>query len=322
MPKSDEIVSAEGRDDQNTDSVFDFLYHDARRVGSFLAQFDHFGHLQQVSAKENAAKGGKRGYSLKLGGNLPALPGSIEGTEGSLTFSRDSSVGSEGLERVYDPLWTNALALLDYLDERGLIHRDVTTGRLGQFVIATGQLSILNMVLLPKIWESKAVRDMSVRQYSENARQQWAANPENGALKGSERSKMQNAVVAAAIEMAKAGMDVLPSFPHSAQCTISGANASVWSTLSAEGLVGTVADLSLKHGTEIPGEWHLLGVLDAQPNPVAEQTVVASTGTLQHFGNVIKNFSNLGRTLLGRPPEAYGVTALLLFRKVAAQSEI
>ena len=84
--------------------------------------------------------------------------------------------------------------------------------------------------------------------------------------------------------------------------------------------MGTVADLSLKHGTEIPGEWHLLGVLDALPDQIPAQTVVVNTGVPQHFGTLIKNFSNLGRTLLGRAPEAYGMTALLLFRKVSTQS--
>jgi len=323
MSKSDETVSAEGRGGQNTDSVFDFLYHDTRRVGSFLAQFDRFGHLQQISAKENASKGGKGGYSFKVAGNLPALPGSTEGTEGSLTFSRDPSEGgSEGQERVYDPLWTNALTLLDYLDERGLIHRDVITGRVGQFVIASGKLSILNMGMLPKIWESGAIRDMAVRQWVETAKIQWAANPVNAALRGSERNRLENACVKAATEGAKAGMDVIPSLPHSAQCTITGTNFSVWSSLTGEGMVGTVADLSLKHGTEIPGEWHLLGVLDALPSPITEQTTIANTGTPQHFGSIIKNFSNLGRTLLGRAPEAFGVTALLLFRQVAAQSGV
>src|SRR5258708_22683520 len=119
MSTKGETASGAEHDDQNTDSVYDFLYHDARRIGSFLAQFDNFGHRQEVTSSETASKGAKRGYSLKLGGSLP-LPGSPEGAEGGITLGMDpSQSGSEGQMRVYDPLWTNALTLLDYLDERG-----------------------------------------------------------------------------------------------------------------------------------------------------------------------------------------------------------
>lgn len=317
---NDEIASGAEHDDQDTDSVYDFLYHDARRIGSFLAQFDDFGHLQQITASETASKGGKRGYSFKLAAGVP-VPGSPDAAEGSITYGREpSQSGSEVQARVYDPLWTNALALLDYLDERQLIQRDLTAGHLGQFVIASGELSILNAGLLPKVWETSGVRDAAVLQAIENARIQWNANPQNAALRASDRAKAEKAALKVAAANAQGGLDILPLFPHSAQCTIKGTNFSVWSTLSADGMVGTVADLSLKHGTEIPGEWHLLGVLDALPNPIPADIPIANTGVPAHLGALIKNFSNLGRTLLGRAPEAFGVTPLLLFREVSMRS--
>ena len=320
MSKKDETASGAEHDAQSTDSVYDFLYHDARRIGSFLAQFDNLGHLQQVTSSETVAKGAKRGYSLKVGGSLP-VPGSPEGAEGGITFGVDpSQSGSEALARVYDPLWTNALALLDCLDERGLIQRDVSAARLGQFVIASGKLSILNTEMVPKFWESQAIREMAARQWSENARTQWAANPENAKLKGGQRDRAEKLVFNAATQMAKGGLDILASFPHSAQCSIDGTNFSVWSSLSADGMVGTVADLSLKHGTELPGEWHLLGVLDALPDQIPAQTAIVNTGVPQHFGTLIRNLSNLGRTMLGRAPGAYGMTALLLFREAGGAS--
>jgi hypothetical protein len=320
MSMKDEIASGAGRDDQSTDSVFDFLYHDSRRIGSFLAQFDSFGHLQQLTASETASKGSKRGYSVKLAGNVP-IPGSPESPEGSITFNRDPGEGgSEAQARVYDPLWTNALALLDYLDERGLIQRDVTGSRLGQFVIASGELSILNADMLPKIWETQGVRDVVTRHLVENTKKQWSSKPENARLRESERAKAEKAAVKASELNARLGMEIMPFFPHSAQCTVKGSNYSVWSTLSAEGMVGTVADLSLKHGTKIPGEWHLLGVLDALPNPIPAQIEIINNGIPEHMETLIENLSNLGRTILGRKPEAYGVTALLLFRSVSIAS--
>jgi hypothetical protein len=41
-------VSGEVLDEPQNDSVYDFLYQDVRRVGSFLDQFDVAGHLQQI----------------------------------------------------------------------------------------------------------------------------------------------------------------------------------------------------------------------------------------------------------------------------------
>jgi len=321
MSKEDETASDAGPDGQSTDSVYDFLYHDARRIGSFLAQFDDLGHLQQITTSETAAKDASRGFSVKVAGSAPALPGVLDAAEGSITFGRDPGQGgAEAMSRVYDPLWTNARTLLDYLDERNLIQRNVTAGRLGQFVIASGQLSILNFGLLPKIWKTSGIRDGAVRLHVENARAMWNAVPQNAALKGSERAKAEKAFLKITEERAGSAMDIMPSFPHSAQCTITGTDFSVWSTLSTGGMVGTVEDLSLKHGTDIPGEWHLLGVLDALPSPIAEQISIVSTGIPENLGDLIKNLSNLGRTLLGREPEAYGVTPLLLFRDVSTRS--
>jgi len=315
------IASGAEQDEPSTDSVYDFLYHDARRIGSFLAQFDDFGHLQQITANETVSKGGKRGFSLRLAGNVPLLPGAADSAEGSITLNRDPShAGAESQARVYDPLWSNARALLDYLDERQLIERNLTAGRLGQFVMASGELSILNAGLLEKMWEASGIRDNAIRQSGETARMQWNANPQNATLRGGQRDKAEKAATKMAESNATSAMDILPLFPHSAQCTIKGKDFSVWSSLSEKGMVSAVADLSLKHGTEIPGEWHLLGVLDALPSPVPAQIPIVGTGVPSHMGDLIKNLSNLGRTLLGRAPSAYGVTALLIFRDVSLRS--
>lgn len=50
-----------------TASVYDFLYHDARRVGSFLAQFDENGLLQ--SLKRSIATAAIQASELTMGGD-------------------------------------------------------------------------------------------------------------------------------------------------------------------------------------------------------------------------------------------------------------
>jgi hypothetical protein len=113
-------------DEQNTGSVYDFLYYDASRIASFLSQFDTSGHLTEVIQGERAHRNRQTNTTLKTGGPVAVFSG---------TAARETDVGAEyGKEsqRTYDPRWANALTFLDYLDERELIHRDVQTARIGQ----------------------------------------------------------------------------------------------------------------------------------------------------------------------------------------------
>jgi hypothetical protein len=41
----------------------------------------------------------------------------------------------------YDPLWANALALLDYLEQRNLFAHDLAQAGIGQLVLSSGYLS-------------------------------------------------------------------------------------------------------------------------------------------------------------------------------------
>jgi len=312
MSKSDVEASAKEQDEQKNDSVYDFLYYDKQRVGSFLAQFDASGHLQQITASEHASKGSQRGLKVGLGG-------SYLGTGANVSIDRSPGVqGSEGIERVYDPLWVNALALLDYLESADLICRDVTKGRLGQFVLASGSLSVLNPATLTKLWESKDIKRQLIDSAIEGQKSLLRQSPQFQALSKKDKANAEKLVVKPVESATEGAFAVFPTFPHSAQCTIRGNDFSLWSTLAEPGMVGTTADLTLKHGTEIPGNWNLLGILDAMPSAIPAQIPIPPSSVPTHFENMIKNFANLARTALGRPPRAHGATALLLFREVSA----
>jgi hypothetical protein len=222
--------------------------------------------------------------------------------------------GSEGYERVYDPLWSNALTLLDYLYAADLISHDIATTYIGQFVIVSGDLSVLNAAVLRETWAN--FRALSIKQAAEKARAKWDADPANVKLNKQARTR--------ALDEAKANAEInfdnLKYYPHSINCEIKGNGFSVWSPLREEGITGAASDISLMHGSEVPGTWHLLGVLDALPSPIPAQETVLPSETPQHFAPTIRNFANTARTLLGRSPEAYGMTALLLFREVTSGS--
>ena len=131
-------------------------------------------------------------------------------------------------ERLYDPLWTNARALLDYLEGGGLINRDIATARIGQFVIASGDLSVLNAAGMAKTWVSTSLRDILLKTVENNTRAQFNTNPENAQLNPSDKEKTEQIVLDNAKNNALAALDNLQYYPHSITCTVTGNGISVW----------------------------------------------------------------------------------------------
>ena len=116
--------------------------------------------------------------------------------------------------------------------------------------------------------------------------------------------------------------EMMKLMPHTIQATIRGKDWTVWSSLREESLVIPGSELLLKHGVGIAGSWTALGVLDALPDGATQELYVAeqlqaglSLGLLG--GQVISHIAPAVRQLLGRPGSAYGITPLLIFRKVS-----
>lgn len=283
-PQSGESASEPLPEDPARRSVFDFLFHDARRVGSFLAQFETYGVPSQVKATEGIGSTGttKTATSGKL--SLPAL------AQGQL--SKDVSVADElreATERTYDPLWTNARALLDYLSEQDLLQRDIWEARIGQFVLASGTLVILDLAMLKNAWDKPVIK-RKIQQQEENA--QFL-------------------------------LELLSIMPHSLQASRFGENFGVWCSLPEESLVGQSSDLVLKHGALVPGNWSMLGIVDATPDPKPgegegenmDDVVAREAGSM--VGTFAAQLAPMTRDLLGRPRTSFGITPLLIFRQVS-----
>lgn len=154
--KSDEPLtnnsnnSSPQQDDQQNDFVLDFLYHDAPRVASFLAQFGTYGVPQQSKTGQAA----KRVGATKTGGAAGIDVPAVAKGQASLEYtSTDDTQRTE--ETTWDPLWANARALLDFLEERDMIQRDIWKARVGQFVLAKGALIFLDLAMLKGAWEQR-----------------------------------------------------------------------------------------------------------------------------------------------------------------------
>jgi hypothetical protein len=312
--KKEKEVSDAELDERPSDTVYDFLYHDARRVGSFLAQFDDSGHLQKLTQSESVRGRGRRGYEISAG--VAAV--------GSLGLKRPSEeTGGEDSERVYDPFWTNALTFLDFLEDRELIIRDISQTRIGKIVEITGRLTVLDFSLMKSAWDvpsiKKIVKASEGNQTPAVSRQQRRHT-----------ERQQQIPTTQDVSPVELGFDMIRILPHPMQARMDGANFTAWCSLRDEALVVSSADLLLKHGIGISGEWKIVGILDAMPEPSitvdpldpmsAFTPAIEADPMLNPIGTMLQQLSNLARAFLGRPPSAYGITPLLIFRSINAGS--
>ncbi len=316
MSKSGKTASGAAQGEQSTGSVYDFLYNDSRRVGSYLAQLDENGMLTEIRQGEQVSKGSKRGFNLS---------GSVLGTGGGLEVTPKEG-GAESSERVYDPFWANALYLMDTLDERGMIHRDLGTAPIGGIVLISGQMSVIDLGLLKEMWALPGIRklmlkgiglhDSSTKQAGSNRHERRAAGKQAVDRKPTDENT-DNAVLM---------LELMPVLPHSMNVLVFDGQRDTWANLKEEHLIGNGSDLVLKHGVSVPGQWQILGILDAQPDEGGQADVAANSRVdftdpgRQKFsslaGQMAVIMSPIVRIMLGRAGSHYGVTPLLIFREV------
>jgi hypothetical protein len=299
--------------DQRSNSVFDFLYHDSRRIASFLAQFETHGVLQQVKATESVDHTGSSKTTASAGVDVVTVMRGGVAIDGTVTDEeRDTA------ERTYDPLWTNARTFLNFLADRDMINRELSKARIGQFVLATGALAAFDLGILKEAWKLPAVKDVVLKGAS-------AQTPQD-AIQGNrkERAKARYAQKASDTSETLMAFEMLKIMPHTIQATIRGQDWTVWSSLREDSLVIPGSELLLKHGVGVAGTWSMLGVLDALPHEGEESTQVyiidqllaaVSLGAIG--GQVVGQLAPGVRLLLGRPAAAYGMTPLLIFREVS-----
>lgn len=317
MSKNGKTALAEAQDEQAADSVYDFLYHDSRRIASFLSQFDQNGLLTGLRQGESVTKGSKRGYKVGLGGNVPVLGG------GNLDFERGpGESGSENLERAYDPFWANAREFLDALETRNLIQRDIAAARIGQFVLVAGSLIIADLKMLQRVWPLPTVQKMMADSVAATAAaEQVEATPSGNRHERRAAGNQKKATPKGIPVELQAVMDMLPHLPHSGQFHLIGEDFAAWAPASEDALVGFMSDLVLKHGAKIAGQWSMLGILDALPydgeQDMTALEMIRAGMTTDGIAKAALQFAPYIRMALGRPLLSYGMTPLLVFREIS-----
>lgn len=304
MSQNEEQASGKEPVEHQSDSVYDFLYCDSRRIGSFLSQFDNAGHLEKVVQREGVTKDAKRGFAVNVGGGATLLG---TGGTGSLGFNLTPDAGgTESSERVYDPLWANALTLLDFLHERNLLKRDLARAGIGQFILTGGALSIVDLSIMKSIMSNSLLKRSLLNQ---------AVSAAEAGNRAERRAKPSRSSEKPASEL-ETGMELLSIYPMTVQSTIKTASMeTVWCTLKTECMVVSSGDLLLQHGVKLIGEWNLVGILDAKPDVTSE-----NSPDQNGFNPMLAALSFLApivRQVMGRPNETFGITPLMIFRSVS-----
>ena len=300
-PRKSKPKSGEGSDRPESDSVYDFLYHDAQRIGSFLGQFDPDGHLKglQTSADTGRSRGSKT-----AGGGTGGVPLIATGTA---SHEQDEAQHwDRGAQRTYDPLWANARAFLDYIAQADLVERDAAKAAIGQFVLISGQVFVLDTAILKALTAGTLFRQFARGGTSAPAgpRQAKATGPNNTDF----------------------GIEILNAMPSTVQARVATHSGDAyWGSLAVEGLTSSPGDLMLKHGILLGGTWSMLGILDAVPtNELSDhQSEIQNAITMATLGPIIGGLGVMAdalRPMLGRPSDAYGIIPLLVFREIGPRT--
>lgn len=284
-------------------SVFDFLYSDDIRISTLLSQFNNFGHLTNIT-HENSAQKGKHDT------------GAFEGS-GSAIFAKaqmryegaNISSYAESSQRSYNPRWTNTLNFLAEIDSRAMLKHNIMEARIGDLILVNGPIAIKDLSTLEKIWGLPAFKQFAHLGVTEDI----SAN-RSERRKSTQKNNIQK-------EIKKPSeldlfFDLVKILPHTTQITIDG-DQKAWGILKPESLISTPSDFVLKYGGRIPGQWAILGILDAEPEELIIGGSAKETTNLQDLSsNFLGILEPIVRQLLGRPADSFGITPLVILREI------
>jgi hypothetical protein len=116
------------------------------------------------------------------------------------------------------------------------------------------------------------------------------------------------------------GLKVLGSLEQPVFMILRSGKDRLWSTLDPNYLSGGSADLNLKHGLKVAGEWHMLCILDCHPGSgaiSASEMGRLSGGGDNAFSDSVVNIWNEFRLVFGRPVDCHGVTPIVIMREIS-----
>lgn len=263
------------------DSIYDFIYLDTKRLTSFLAQLDDDGVLLSIKKTRHINEEQK---------NL----GSV-GLTGTRAATEDNTILGKQSEKHYDSSIVAMYDVINRLDELGFIKKSLSATAMGQLLLCSGTITFHDIRMMRDLW------DPVMKMFFNQQATQAASRQQKDLLKNKAKE----------FESIKS---ILTALPHALLMTLFSQGESLWSSLEEEHLKINSDDITLKHGANFAGQWHVLGILDAKPDDGF--TVPRKTGNELFDG--LSEMLSMIRATLGRPSDAYGITPVAIFRTVSA----
>lgn len=281
--------------------VYDFLYHDARRISSILSQLSEHGHVQQIKHTKSSEESTDTAMSIEGSAEIPLILKAKSDAKSSFV---DKS--KRASEETYDPFWKNAIKFIRYLEESGISNEHISTANIGEFVHCSGHMIIIDLSLLQKAFKLESVRSFMLHE----------------AIKSVPKEHKNKKDLDFIRDNLFSSVELTTLLPDIVQCTILPGNPDplpIWCTLDKSNMVVSPSDLLLKHGYGIDGIWKVYGIFDAHIRLNTQ-----SDEEIAHFGKMISGQLGAGvlamvpkiREMLGRPSLSRGITPLVIFREI------
>ncbi len=259
-------------------TLYDFLFIDYPRVQSLYSQL-YSGLLSEITSLVADTKSTET--ELKAGG-APV---------GSLASRRKEQSDQSRSESV-DPHDVILRDVLGGLTEADMISIDPATAQPGNIILIQGKTYILDFGVYENMLQILPYMMVQTEEIGSRT----------------VRKKHQKDM--------KSGLDLLKGLakivPWSIHLLMESKSATAWGAIKKEHFRDDPANLALKYGPSLAGDWYMLGIVDAvaAPDPADDSTFPEIVRSL------IQAVSTM-RPVFGRPDNFIGVTPLLLFRKLA-----
>jgi hypothetical protein len=300
-----------GQGEEN--SVYDFLYHDARRVASFLAQLNPSGHVQAVKRSTESSSSTQHEGGLNATASALVAKATLDYALHNTRSSRDN------LELTIDPTWTNAVDLLNLLADRGCIIPDLVNAGSGAIVVVTGRVLLIDTeyakpALSTTDIKAHVLSSIAQKMVEERQGLKLYGDKDFNQLAGTPRKKRAERDARLTLEL----LHGLPRTVHMRVRTDPG--DLVFCSIRPENLVVPVTDLLMTHGPILQGKWAVLGIYDARPDKHAIDIEKIADEFSINGAQLLKSAVGYGPMLrqVGRTDEMHAVTPLLIFRKVGS----
>lgn len=260
--------------DEPKATLYDFAYIDRERAKSLTAQL--FSGLN-ISVQKNSTTTESR--TTEAGLNFAVT--------GKHAFS---SLASSGDSKTYDPHDLSYLDLVTGLRENGYIKENQTPYQVGDIIIETGQLFMVNFDAMKPVFNL-----LTDTKKKKNFLQ-------DAAFRGTQHEKSQF------IDCFDLAIHIMPM---TTQVYFKTETRVIWGMIDGANSREPIGNVILKYGPSFPGIWHMLAIVDIVDDAEADTSCIPEP---------VRGLSGLPdklRPLFGRPSGLIGVTPLLLFRKLS-----